>query len=187
MNKQYEIKEYKEVDDEVIQILASDESVDRDNDIILASGWNTSNWLKTGALLYGHQSHELPVGTAEGAQIINNKLYIYSKLAKKGTSEWHDAIRSLIEQKILKGVSVGFKASDYVMNEHGGRTFKSQELLEVSLTPIPANPNAGVIKSYSEDTQKKLIQEDKSVQEETQDVELALSTLVKNLKSILGD
>jgi len=199
MEKTYEIKEYKEVDDEVISILASDETVDRDNDVILARGWSVNNWLKTGALLYGHQTHELPVGSAEGAEIRGDKLYIYSKLAKKGTSEWHDAIRSLINQKILKGVSVGFKATDFENNEYGGRTFKSQELLEVSLTPIPANANAQVlIKEYSKETQDKLIQEiekDKPIQEEetkqeeTKDVELVkeFTDLVSKIKNIIGE
>ena len=157
-NKNLEIKEYKEIDDETIQILASDESLDRDNDIIKVNGWSFSNWLKTGALLYGHQPHELPVGSAEGAEIRGKKFYVYSKLAKKGTSEWHDAIRSLVDQKILKGVSVGFKVIDYEDNEFGGRTFKEQELLEVSLTPIPANANARLlVKEYSKEIQEKLI------------------------------
>lgn len=187
-NKNYEIKEYKEVDDEVISILASDETVDRDNDIILASGWDTKNWLNTGALLYGHNYDSLPVGTAHGAEVVGDKLYVYSKLAKKGTSEWHDAIRSLIAQKILKGVSVGFKATDFEPNSYGGRTFKKQELLELSLTPIPSNPNAKLlVKDYSKEIQDKLVVQEK--QEETQDVELAATflELVKNLKSVIGE
>jgi len=130
-NKNMEIQEYKEVDDEVIQIMASDESVDRDNDIIKVGGWDTSNWLKSGSLLYGHDpsSPFNVVGSAEGAEVKDGKLYLYSRLAKKGTSETHDAIRSLIDQKILRGVSVGFKSTDYEDNEHGGRNFLKQELL----------------------------------------------------------
>jgi len=143
-NKIFSIEEYKEVDDSIIEIIASDESLDRDNDIILAEGWSVNNWLKSGSLIYGHNPANLPVGTAHAAEIRDGKLILQSKLAKKGTSDWHDTIRSLVSQKILKGVSVGFKATDYDMNEYGGRTFKQQELLEISLTPVPANPNAMV-------------------------------------------
>lgn len=173
MKKQIGIEEYKEINDEVIEILASDDSVDRDQDIISPDGWDFSGWLKSGSLLYGHNPSNLPVGSAEGAKVADGKLYLYSKLAKKGTSEWHDTIRSLLEQKILKGVSVGFKPKQYEPNEHGGRTFLKQELLEISLTPVPANSNAMVqMKSMniSEEIKNKLIDKDE-VEEETQDVE----------------
>lgn len=173
MEKQIGIDEYKEIDDEVIEILASDDSVDRDNDIINPDGWDFSGWLKSGSLLYGHNPSNLPVGSAEGAKIVDGKLYLYSRLAKKGTSDWHDTIRSLLDQKILKGVSVGFKPKEYEPNDVGGRTFLKQELLEISLTPVPANSNAMVqMKSMdiSEEIKNKLIDKDE-VEEETQDVE----------------
>jgi HK97 family phage prohead protease len=150
ITKNLDIKEYKEVDDEVIRIMASDESVDRDNDIIKVDGWNVENWLKTGSLIYGHDpsSPFNVIGSAEKAEVQDGKLYLYSRLAKKGTSPTHDAVRSLIDQKILRGVSVGFKSTDWEANEYGGRTFLKQELLEISLTPIPANQNAHVVKNF---------------------------------------
>lgn len=171
MLKQIGIEEYKELDDEVIEILASDESTDRDNDVITADGWDFSGWLKSGSLLYGHNQANLPVGSAEGAKVADGKLYLYSRLAKKGTSEWHDTIRSLLEQKILKGVSVGFKPYEYEPNDFGGRTFLKQELLEISLTPVPANSNAMVqIKEMdiTEEVKHKLTGE---VEDEAQDAE----------------
>lgn len=150
ISKNMEIREYKEIDDEIIEIMASDESVDRDNDVIKVDGWNAENWVKTGSLIYGHDpsSPFNVVGSAEGAEVRDGKLYLYSRLAKKGTSPTHDAIRSLIDQKILKGVSVGFKSTDWEANEHGGRNFLKQELLEISLVPVPANSNAHVVKNF---------------------------------------
>jgi len=174
MRKDFEIKEYKEIDDETIQILASDETVDRDNDIILANSWDVSGWLKSGSILYGHNPSGLPVGSAAGAEIRDNKLYVYSKFAKKGTSEWHDAIRSLVEQKILRGVSVGFKSGEFEPNEFGGRTFTRCELLEVSLTPVPANPNAmALTKEYSDEVKDSLFNEEEEVEVEQDTLEEA--------------
>lgn len=202
VRKNYSIEEYKEIGDESIQIMASDETVDRDADIIMADGWSTANWLNSGSLLYGHQPHELPIGTAESAQIINKKLVVTSKLAKKGTSEWHDAIRSLVEQKILRGVSVGFQAKEWTDNANGGKTFMKQELLEVSLTPIPANPSAKVlIKSYTQETQDKLltppeeikgeitssVQEETKVKLEQKTEETEFLNVVSKLKKLIGD
>lgn len=195
MNKQLPIEEYKELDDEVIEILASDESTDRDNDVIMADGWDFSGWLKTGSLLYGHNPSNLPVGSAEGAKVVDGKLYLYSRLAQKGTSEWHDTIRSLLDQKILKGVSVGFSPKEYEPNEQGGRTFLKQELLEISLTPVPANSNAQVIlrdMNISEETKQLLTTEQK---DETLDVEPSEADvkkekfleLYKKLKGVLHE
>ena len=206
--KNIDIKDYKEIDDELIQIMASDETVDRDKDVIKADGWSTDNWLKTGALLYGHDSSKLPVGSAAKAEITNDgRLLLYSKLAKKGTSEWHDTIRSLIDQKILKGVSVGFIGEEYDKNDHGGLTFTKQELLEISLTPIPANANARLlVKDYSEEIKDKLFkkqfeeeeesalpqEEIKVVEPELQEEEVAGYTekeekFLKLVKNIIGE
>ena len=197
MTKELEIKEYKEVDDDVIEIMASDESIDRDNDIIKVDGWNTANWLKTGSLLYGHDpsSPFNVVGTAEGAEVRDGKLYLKSRLAKKGTSPTHDAIRSLIDQKVLRGVSVGFKSTDHEPNEHGGRNFLKQELLEISLTPVPANSNAHVVKDFTQKTCEDLgisTQDievvDTNFQEENEalkeEIELQDKAMVKLLKDL---
>lgn len=158
--KTLSVTEYKELGDEIVELLASDETVDRDRDVIMASGWNVENWLKSGSVLYGHNPSALPIGSAESARVENGKLYLYTRFAKKGTSEWHDTIRSLIEQKILKGVSVGFKTDEYEQNEEGGRNFIKNELLEVSLTPVPANPNAMVVlrsMNIEQDTKEALL------------------------------
>lgn len=186
--KVFAIEGYKEVDDEVIEILASDESIDRDNDVIKVDGWDTQGWLKSGSLLYGHDPSNLPVGSAHDAKVKDGHLYLYSKLARKGTSEWHDAIRSLVEEKILKGVSVGFKATEYEPNDVGGLTFLKQELLEISLTPVPANANARVlVKEYSQDIKNKLFITDSEPSEEAKEAEQKekrFLELVNKIKSI---
>ena len=58
------------------------------------------------------------------------------KLAAAGTSAEIDTIRSLIEQRILKAVSVGFSPIDYEPMEKGIR-FKKQFLHECSLVAVP--------------------------------------------------
>ncbi len=174
------IQEYKSIDDEVIEILASDETVDRDYDIIKAKGWQVDNWLKNGALLYGHDpsSPFNVIGKPVAAEVRGSKLYVQVKLAKVGTSPTHDAVRSLIEQKILKGVSVGFKSDDYEPNEFGGRTFKSQELLELSVVPVPANPSARMlVKSFGEEAEKNLIGDDIITKEDVEKIVEKMLTL----------
>jgi HK97 family phage major capsid protein len=67
-------------------------------------------------------------------------------MAKAGTSYRLDELRRLIEQGILRAVSVGFRPikSEPLDPErpYAGRKYLKQELLETSLVSVPANPAA---------------------------------------------
>jgi HK97 family phage prohead protease len=152
--------EIKDISDTgVITVLATDETLDRDKDIILASGADFKNFESNGAILYAHDYRAFPIGRPLKTYVQNKATYIDIKLADKGTSDFTDAVISLINQKILKGVSIGFSGIEWLNNEFGGRTFTKWELLEVSLVPVPANPSAHVesIKSFSPIIQKQLL------------------------------
>lgn len=172
----YKTYEIKSAEDRVVTFVASDESVDRDKDIIMANGWVTENFMKSGSIIYGHDPKDkLPVAKPVETKIANDQLLIKAQFADEGTSEFTDAVYSLVNQGILRGVSVGFQALETPeTNKHGGVTFTKQELLELSLTPIPSNANARVlVKGYSEEIQEKLLFEEKDeiedeVQEEAQ-------------------
>lgn len=157
-NKKYEIKDVDD-DERIIRILASDESLDRDGDIIRAKGWITDNFIKSGSIIYGHNASQLPVARPLSAEVVGRKLYVNAQFPEKGTSEFNDAVYNLIKQKILRGVSVGFRAQEWDDIETG-REYKKQELLELSVTPIPANPNAMLqVKEYSDEVKNKLLDE----------------------------
>lgn len=70
------------------------------------------------------------------------------KLAAAGTSPFIDSLRSLLAQGIIKAVSVGFmpKAPPNYLRDRDeqvtGLEFVSQELFEISLVSVPANPSA---------------------------------------------
>lgn len=51
---------------------------------------------------------------------------------------------SLLKQKALKGLSIGFYISDFVYNDEGQRLIRKAELIEVSLVTFPANEMAGI-------------------------------------------
>lgn len=172
-NKTYEIKS---VEDRVVTFVASDESIDRDKDIIIADGWVTENFMKSGSIIYGHDPKDkLPVAKPLETKVANNQLLIKAKFADEGTSDFTDAVYSLVNQGILRGVSVGFQALETPEpNKHGGVTFTKQELLELSLTPIPSNANARVlVKEYSEEIQNKLLLTEKDeIEDEVQEEEV---------------
>jgi phage head maturation protease len=100
----------------------------------------------------------------EPARRRHSKLIGRLKLAAKGTSQRIDEIISLVEQGVLKAVSVGFRPIDREpMSDGRGLRYKRQELLETSVVSVPANPAAlAVAKSMniSADTMKQVFGED---------------------------
>ncbi len=126
---------------EGLEFVLSDESVDRVGDVILAEGWQLANFKRNPIALFGHDQ-STPIGMWENLRVEGAKLMGTLKLAAQGTSQRIDEIVSLIEQGILKAVSVGFKPIDSEPMTGGGVRYKRQELLETSVVSVPANPAA---------------------------------------------
>ena len=119
----------------------SDPSRDRVGDKIEQSGWELRNFLKNPVALFNH-NQDAPIGVWENVRVESGKLLARLALAARGTSARIDEIRSLVEQGILKAVSVGFKPLEAEPIKGGGLHFKRQELLEASVVSIPALPSA---------------------------------------------
>lgn len=127
---------------EGIDFVLSDDTVDRVGDVIDPNGWLLANFKRNPIALFGHDQ-DSPVGTWENLRVEGGKLVGRLKLAARGTSARIDEIISLIEQKILRAVSVGFKPLEYEPREGGrGYRYLKQELLETSIVSVPANPAA---------------------------------------------
>jgi len=131
-----------------LRVVASDETIDRYGDIVRVSGWDLRNYRKNPIVLFGHSSRD-PIGTAQ-MTVEDKQLIADISLGAPGTTPMIDAVRALVDQKILKAVSVGFRPTkvpneikDPKTNEWtGGYEFVGQELLENSIVSIPANPSA---------------------------------------------
>lgn len=128
-----------------MEFVLSDETVDRYGDVILAAGWDLKNFKKNPIALFGHSS-AFPIGTWSDLRVEDGKLKGRLDLAKAGSSYRLDEIRALVEQRILRAVSVGFSPKKArPVNEadpYGPQVFEKQELLECSLVSVPANPAA---------------------------------------------
>lgn len=120
----------------------SEESPDRMGDIIEVEGWDFSNFKKNPIALWQHD-HDKPIGSwrnirVKGKQLLGD-LYL-------GSTRLADMAQQLIEDGILKAVSVGFVPVEHEpLDEekpYGGWRIKASELLEVSLVSVPAHPQA---------------------------------------------
>lgn len=142
---QIQIKAGTQSESDPYKFVMSDETVDRMGDVIRAKGWDLTSFKSNAIALFGH-SHDFPIGTWKDVSVIGKRLIGTLELAEIGTSERIDEVRKLLEQRILKAVSVGFSIIDYEPMDKsepfGGWDIKKAELHETSVVSVPANPSA---------------------------------------------
>ncbi|MBT1509418.1 phage major capsid protein [Bradyrhizobium sp. SRL28] len=128
---------------EGLEFILSDATPDRMGDVIDADGWDLANFKNNPVALFNHNPN-FPIGKWINLRTGDGRLRGHLQLAKKGTSDRINEIISLVEQNILRAVSVGFlpRKSEPLTKGGSGLRFKQTELVETSLVSIPANPNA---------------------------------------------
>lgn len=154
MNRAYSILQAKAVqdgDERVIEGIASTPSPDRMGDVVEPMGAKFALPLP---LLWQH-NHDEPVGTVEFAEPNAKGIPFRARLAKV---EDEGELKKLVDKAwqavkagLVRGVSIGFSATDYDRLKSGGLRFKEWNWLELSLVTIPANAEATIsaIKSIS--------------------------------------
>jgi HK97 family phage prohead protease len=131
-----------------VTFIASDESVDRYGDIIRASGWQLTNFIRNPVLLFGHQSSQLPIGRVPDVRVEGTRLLATADFRPEGDNAFADDIWLALQGGFLNAVSVGFlpTVEPKIMRDEedrfSGFEFVGQELLELSVVPVPANPAA---------------------------------------------
>jgi HK97 family phage prohead protease len=125
----------------------SDESVDRMGDTIAAAGWDIADFQANPVALWAHDSSAPPIGGARNVGVEDNRLLGDIEFAPPETYAFADTIYRLVLGKFLRAVSVGFMPTRYNFVENDpergfGIDFLEQSLLEISVCPVPANPNA---------------------------------------------
>jgi HK97 family phage prohead protease len=126
----------------------SDETTDRYGDIVSADGWDLDWFRKNPVALFGH-NHDFPIGRWTNVHVDKKSKALRGTLdIPKGVSQRIDEVGRLVDGGYLNAVSVGFRPRKYEYlkddkgEETGGVRFTHQELLECSVVPVPANPNA---------------------------------------------
>jgi len=131
-----------------IEMIGSNETLDRDKEVILMSAWDLKNFKTNPVVLLNHQSWDLPIAKCDKVWKSKGNLMFKIKFPDEGVSQLSDTVFDLYKNGFMSASSVGFMA-DYKSIVWGdpskgepAATYKSVELLELSLCSIGCNPTA---------------------------------------------
>lgn len=135
--------EVEKADDGALSFVMSTANEDRMGDTINQGGWSLDAFKSNPVLLWGHDSFSPPIGKVGKAVVEGGKLKAKAvEFVPREVSPFAWSISEMVRLGFVKAVSVGFRPSKWSYNDAGGVNFEEQELLELSLVSIPANPEA---------------------------------------------
>ena len=127
-------------DYDIYEAIVSTKTADRDGEEISQEAWELENFKKNPVLLFSHNYTQPPVG--KFIDIYPSEKGLLGKF-KFATTKMAQELKQLVKEDILNALSVGFMKKEY--SDEAGNTISKQELLEVSLVSVPANPEALII------------------------------------------
>lgn len=146
LTRAYSLFEVKAYDDDARTISgwATTPEPDRMGDIVDPLG---AKFAKELPLLWQHQ-HGSPVGTAAFGKATKDGIPFSASLVKLTSpgalKDLTDMAWQAVTAKLVRGVSIGFRALEYAYMESGGIKFSEVEIIELSLVTIPANASATI-------------------------------------------
>jgi uncharacterized protein len=142
----YSLLEVKAYDEDTREITgtATTPEPDRMGDVVEPLGAKFAAELP---LLWQHR-HDAPVGTVKFGKPTRSGIPFKASVAKIETpgmlKDQVDLAWDAVKAKLVRGVSIGFRALEYSFMDSGGIRFTEVEIIELSLVTIPANASATI-------------------------------------------
>lgn len=120
--------------------------VDRDFDRVLPGGADLSRYMANPVVMWAHDysgwtaSEGIPIGRTLSLDV--SDAGINADFEFLPGDPFVDRVRNAWDRGFLRTASIGFMPTEWEANEQDGWDFTGWELLEWSLVPIPANPEA---------------------------------------------
>jgi len=139
-----------------VEATITTESIDRDGEVLVSQGMDASEFEKNPVVFYNHD-YAQPIGKISDLRRGKGKVDATIEFAKRPADfdgpYFPEFVESLVEQGIVKGISVGFvpmpggvrRANKKDEDDYGGdvrQVYSKWKLLEVSVAPLPANATA---------------------------------------------
>jgi HK97 family phage prohead protease len=136
------------VGDRRIRFLISTGSVDRDGDVLDPKGWDLTHYKKSPVVLWAHDYSQMPIAKAVSIGQTAKGLEATAEFPRPGIYPFADTVYDMLKGGFLNATSVGFKPIESESIK-GGRKYTKTELLEFSIVPVPANPEALIVRAIS--------------------------------------
>lgn len=130
----------------IVDFTASDATLDRHDEVVLAAGWKLDNYKKNPVFQNSHNYGDVmfTLGKALITEVRGSALF-QRILFAVDINPIAKIVYDMYRQKFLNAVSVGFSPIRWETGSEQTsyrRKYLEQELLETSAVSIPANPNA---------------------------------------------
>lgn len=168
----------KDLGDGAFSATVTTSDVDRMGESIDTQGITTDTYMANPVVLYGHDYQGLPIGKTTKLQQFKNKMSASFQLAVK-EYPFAQTVADMIKGGYLNAVSIG----GVVKAWNGDYTeIQAMEMVEFSVVPVPANPNALITARSFEKTTGKSVE-----QIATEFHEFVEKSMSEKLKSIDND
>lgn len=127
-----------------VDFIASTEAVDSYDEIVEQS-WQLDRFKGNPVILFAHKSRELPIGRATRCEVVKGALECTIRFASAEANPVAEQVWRLVEEECLNAVSVGFYPRTVRHEKRDGKdvyVLADNELHEISVVPVPANPEA---------------------------------------------
>lgn len=137
-----------------LKFTISTDAVDRDNDVINQKGWVLKNYLKNPVTLWSHRGDEPPIGKTVWIGNEDDSLKAVVEFVPANNplvGDMAEGIYQMCKDGFISATSVGFMPLEYELTTDKSRgadgwnpgvDHLKQELFELSIVPVPANPEA---------------------------------------------
>lgn len=122
----------------------SDNQEDRMGEIVDQASWDVNNYMQNPIILFGHDpsAPENVLGQGVSLQLNRNgKSYVTAQFDEAEVNPKADMVFRQVIKRTLRCVSAGFINHTFEIEDDKPH-LKDNELLEISIVPIPANPRA---------------------------------------------
>ncbi len=134
--------------DEIFSGIFSNEFVGRDNHVVVNAGIDVDNFLVNRVMPWGHDDQDPPVARATGITIgpPGGDCTVSFQFVPTDISPFAGMIRALVDGGWVRGLSMSWRPLKYKFSTDrdrpGGLDFLAVDVLEISIVPIPALPDA---------------------------------------------
>jgi len=137
-------------DERTARFVMSSESIDRMGDVVVQAGLDVSGFEKNPQALLFHNSRAFPIGLWENISKVNGRPKRTEgtlRFMPEGEDDDADRTARHVAFGTLRAVSIGFIPKDVEVrrddDEHfAGFRITESEMIECSVVPVPANPDA---------------------------------------------